>query len=264
MPAARAPLILVAEDNETNRKVILLQLELIGFAAQAAHNGVEALARWRSGAFTLLLTDLQMPLMDGYTLARTIRAEEPADVRAPIIALTASVDPGQAAHCRDAGIDLCLTKPARLAQLQLAIEAHLQPAAARTHAAETPLPAAAPGPPVDLTVLAQLVGDDPIVIGDVLRSFHASAVRAGAAIQLGAAALPSMAAAAHRLKAAARSIGAQRLGELCAGLESAGATDANPRGEELDRLLTAFASELAAVLRFVDATAPDRRLTPAP
>ena len=67
-------LILVAEDNETNQKVILRQLALLGFAADVADNGRLALERWQSGNYALLLTDLHMPEMDGYALTAAIRA----------------------------------------------------------------------------------------------------------------------------------------------------------------------------------------------
>ncbi|TAN49765.1 MAG: PAS domain S-box protein [Methylococcaceae bacterium] len=69
-------LILVAEDNETNQKVILQQLALLGYAADVAGNGREALERWQSGDHALVLTDLHMPEMDGYELAAAIRAAE--------------------------------------------------------------------------------------------------------------------------------------------------------------------------------------------
>jgi len=58
-------LILVAEDNETNQKVILRQLALLGFAADVADDGRQALELWQSGDYALLLTDLHMPKMDG-------------------------------------------------------------------------------------------------------------------------------------------------------------------------------------------------------
>ena len=62
----RGRLILVAEDNETNRKVIQRQFSLLGYAADIVENGVQALERWESGPYALLLTDLHMPEMDGY------------------------------------------------------------------------------------------------------------------------------------------------------------------------------------------------------
>jgi CheY-like chemotaxis protein len=122
-------LILVAEDNEINRLVILHQLKLIGLAADISINGRQALERWRSGAgdIALLLTDLHMPEMDGYALARAIRAEEPAGQRLPIIAVTANALRDEELRCRAAGMDGYLTKPIQRLQLQAAIEEWLGP-----------------------------------------------------------------------------------------------------------------------------------------
>jgi two-component sensor histidine kinase len=64
---AQGRLILVAEDDDINQKVILHQLGLLGYAAEVADNGTEALRLWREGNYALLLTDLHMPEMDGYT-----------------------------------------------------------------------------------------------------------------------------------------------------------------------------------------------------
>ncbi|HEX7441362.1 MAG TPA: PAS domain-containing protein, partial [Caldimonas sp.] len=130
-PEARTKgrLILVAEDNETNRQVILRQLQLVGFAADVVVNGREALASWRSGDYALLLTDLHMPEMDGYELAAAIRAEEREGHRTPIIAVTANALRDEELRCRAAGMDAYLTKPVRLPQLQAAVEAWLGPAA---------------------------------------------------------------------------------------------------------------------------------------
>ena len=124
LPASRHVL-LVAEDNETNRQLIGHQIRLIGHDAVFAADGAEALARWRSGSFDLLLTDLRMPEMDGYALAAAIRAEEPAGTRLPIIALTANGLGPEAQKCRDAGMDGYLIKPVRLEQLRDVIAAHL-------------------------------------------------------------------------------------------------------------------------------------------
>src|SRR5690606_37107209 len=69
-------LILIAEDDPTNQKVLLRQLELLGYAAEVADDGAEALHLWREGRYALLLTDLHMPEMDGYDLTAAIRSEE--------------------------------------------------------------------------------------------------------------------------------------------------------------------------------------------
>ncbi|MET0543027.1 MAG: PAS domain-containing protein [Variovorax sp.] len=123
--------LLVAEDNETNRQLIGHQIRLIGHTAVFACDGEEALARWRSERhFDLLLTDLRMPEMDGYALAAAIRAEEPAGTRLPIIALTANGLGLEEQKCRDAGMDGYLIKPVRLEQLREVIAAHLPAARA--------------------------------------------------------------------------------------------------------------------------------------
>jgi len=109
-----ADLVLVAEDNEINQHVIAAQLDLLGFRAEVVGDGRAALAGWRTGRFALVLTDLQMPEMDGYALAASIRAEETYGQRTPIIALTANALKGEFERCKSAGMDAYLTKPVTL------------------------------------------------------------------------------------------------------------------------------------------------------
>lgn len=93
-------LVLVAEDDEINQKVILQQLALLGHAAEVAPTGVEALRMWRNGHYGLVLTDLHMPEMDGYALTEAIRREEAGQRRIPILALTANALRGEANRAR--------------------------------------------------------------------------------------------------------------------------------------------------------------------
>ncbi|MGI9335132.1 MAG: response regulator, partial [Gammaproteobacteria bacterium] len=111
--ATLGELILLAEDNDTNRKLLVRQLNQIGYAVEAVENGKQALALWREGRHGLLLTDCQMPEMDGYMLAEAIRAEEPSrsGTRLPIIAATASAQHDDAKRCFAAGMDDYVTKP---------------------------------------------------------------------------------------------------------------------------------------------------------
>ena len=118
----RGQLILVAEDNDTNQKVILRQLALLGFAADVAGDGREALARWRSGDYALLLSDVHMPEMDGYQLAAAIRATAGESRHIPVIALTANALRDEAERCRVAGMDGYLSKPTRLADLKAMLD----------------------------------------------------------------------------------------------------------------------------------------------
>jgi CheY-like chemotaxis protein len=111
-------LILVAEDDAMNQKVILQQLGLLGYAGQIAADGAEALRLWRAGGYAMLLSDLHMPNMDGYELAVVIRAEEPLGTHLPIIALTANALRGETERATAAGMDGYLTKPVPLATLR--------------------------------------------------------------------------------------------------------------------------------------------------
>jgi CheY-like chemotaxis protein len=121
-PPAEGVRVLVAEDNRLNSLLIAEQLRLLAFLPEVVASGREALARWRSGAFALVLTDLNMPDMDGYALAGAIRAEEGAGPRIPILALTADAFHGKSDRWRLAGIDAYLTKPLELPTLKSALE----------------------------------------------------------------------------------------------------------------------------------------------
>ncbi|WP_372398368.1 DUF3369 domain-containing protein [Azospirillum sp. HJ39] len=125
---ARGRLILVAEDHPTNRQVIQRQLTLLGHAMETAEDGVQALALWRAGGHGLLLTDCQMPEMDGMELAHSIRAAEAAaggGTRLPIVAITANATENEAQQCLSAGMDGTLAKPVSLADLRRVLDRYL-------------------------------------------------------------------------------------------------------------------------------------------
>lgn len=111
--------ILLAEDGEDNQRLIAYHLRNAGAEVTIAGNGRIALALLHDAARTatqydLLVTDMQMPELDGYTLARTLRAEGNA---LPIIALTAHAMSEDRQHCLDAGCDDYATKPVNRAEL---------------------------------------------------------------------------------------------------------------------------------------------------
>ncbi len=206
------------------RRRLKRQLGLLGYAAEFAENGRRALALWREDRHALLLTDLHMPEMDGYELARAIRQDEQAQGRAarPLLALTASAIVGEAAQARFAGLDDYLTKPVPLHQLQAALNRSMPPpvapaALARLAAAPEPMPV------LDLQCPRALIGDEPAALNELLADFLDSArpqaAALGAALQAGDAV--RCAKLAHALKSAARSVGALALGQLCAELELA-------------------------------------------
>src|SRR5262249_49514043 len=113
-------LVLLAEDHPINRLVLVRQLNALGYAVESADNGQQALGKWASGRFGLLITDCHMPEMDGYDLARAIRRleSERRMKRIRIIACTANALEGEAAKCFDAGMDDYVAKPIELAKLR--------------------------------------------------------------------------------------------------------------------------------------------------
>jgi CheY-like chemotaxis protein/two-component sensor histidine kinase len=115
-------LVLVAEDNEINRKVIARQLELLNYAYDIARDGREALEMWSQKNYSLLVTDLQMPVMDGYELTQIIRSQEKEGKHFPILAFTANATKGEKARCIEIGMDDYLTKPVPLETLQKKLE----------------------------------------------------------------------------------------------------------------------------------------------
>jgi signal transduction histidine kinase/ligand-binding sensor domain-containing protein/CheY-like chemotaxis protein/HPt (histidine-containing phosphotransfer) domain-containing protein len=117
--------ILLAEDNLVNQKVARGALETLGYRVDIVANGAEAVAAWRTGRYSLILMDCQMPVMDGYQASREIRQSENSSKRIPIIALTADAMKGAEEQCREAGMDAYLTKPLNRTLLRNAIERHL-------------------------------------------------------------------------------------------------------------------------------------------
>jgi PAS domain S-box-containing protein len=217
-------LVLVAEDNEINQKVILRQLGLLGYAADVSNGGRDALERWQTGDYSLLLADLHMPDMDGYQLTAAIRVQEGAEQHGLIIALTADVLKGGAEQCRDAGMDDYLCKPARLSEVKAMLEKWLpHDRGGKWAAPRLPGTKSPGGRPVDIMVLEELVGRDPDVIREFLRAFWISTTKTAA--ELEAACLNRnaglIADLAHKLKSPARSVGAMRLAELCDELQRA-------------------------------------------
>ena len=104
--------------------------DVAGATRRVHGNGQEALRMWREGSYALLLTDLHMPDMDGYTLTESIRQEEatrPGGRRMPILALTANALHGEAMRALASGMDDYMTKPLQLDMLRAALERWMQP-----------------------------------------------------------------------------------------------------------------------------------------
>lgn len=114
--------VLLVEDNPINRELIQQQLEALGFSVDTAEDGREGLLAWRQHEHLAVLTDINMPVMDGYALARALR-ERSASV--PILAITATALASERERCRQAGITDLLLKPLNLDTLGRVLQHHL-------------------------------------------------------------------------------------------------------------------------------------------
>jgi signal transduction histidine kinase/CheY-like chemotaxis protein/HPt (histidine-containing phosphotransfer) domain-containing protein len=241
-------LVLLAEDNETNRDVIQEQLRLLGYACEVAVDGLAALTMWRTGRYALLLTDCHMPHMDGFELSEAIRKAEPAGTRLPIVAITANAMQGEAERCKARGMDDYLSKPLRMVALAPMLARWLplaeQPAQVQLPMLALDGAAPADAPPAELpvwdaTTLGQLVGDNPLMHRRWLGKFVINAERQVSAIvdALAAGDFTVAADEAHSLKSAARMVGALHFGELCEAIETAGSAGDGPACIALDQEL---------------------------
>jgi len=234
-------LILLAEDNETNSEVMRAQLDMLGYAVEVASDGLKALEMWRSGRYALLLTDCHMPNMDGFELTSAIRSAEAKDTHLPIIAVTANAMEGELQHCLQRGMDDYLSKPLRLHELRPMLAKWLPHAQAgadiipdadslhkKAGAEDSPYVhnennSSADSPVWDNNTLRNLVGDNTAMHRRFLKKFVANAVGQMASIVTAATSgdLSTAAEIAHKLKSAARSVGALQLGDLCQQMETA-------------------------------------------
>ncbi|MBI2381266.1 MAG: CHASE domain-containing protein [Gammaproteobacteria bacterium] len=243
-------LILVAEDNPTNQEVILRQLNLLGYQALVADNGRAALELYQAHRFRLVLSDCHMPEMDGFQFTARVRELEQGGRRTPIVALTANALLGESERCLAAGMDDYMAKPVELSVLQRCLHKWLP-------LDEAPPEAAAAEPVLDLAVLERLVGPDKAAHAKILGGFH-GALPERLAIFMAAFAqrdLRALAMECHKLKSAAKSVGALALAELCANLERAARAEDGERAvglaarfEKLARQTQAAAAEALAGL----------------
>jgi CheY-like chemotaxis protein len=119
--------ILLAEDNPINQKLATKLLEKRGHRITTVANGLEALAALEKDNFDVVLMDVQMPEMDGWTASEAIRkGERGSNHHIPILALTAHAMKEYEDRCYQAGMDGFVTKPFEAAELYLAVESVIQ------------------------------------------------------------------------------------------------------------------------------------------
>ena len=167
--STEGPCVLVVDDHPVNREVLVLQLKLLGITSDTAANGVDALAAWARGRYAAVLADIHMPLMDGYELARQLRATEANGGKAhtPIVAVTANAMKGEEERCLAAGMDAYLAKPVKIERLRTILQRWLPVSKDSTGTSIE----ATQQSVIDRRVLASWLGDDEVAIHSLLENF---------------------------------------------------------------------------------------------
>lgn len=203
-------LILVVDDHPVSRNVLVQQLNLLGYSAQIASSGAQAMSMLQSKHFALLFTDYDMPGMDGCELARHIRKLEREESLKPmlIIAYTANALANAKSNCITAGMNDYLSKPVALMTLMNLLDKWL------------PIPMAHP---IDRALITEIVGDDESAICDVLKDYQRAALQDTAKLQqaIKEEDMAQVTMMIHRIKGASDLIGAKALVRLCQKIETA-------------------------------------------
>jgi signal transduction histidine kinase/CheY-like chemotaxis protein/HPt (histidine-containing phosphotransfer) domain-containing protein len=218
-------LVLVVDDHPTNRTLLVRQVHALGYAAESAENGVQALEMWKSGRFGIVITDCNMPEMDGFELARSIRRLETRNgsKRIPIISCTANALGDECDRCLAAGMDDCLVKPVALSQILKKLDQWL-PIPDATALSALPSStrgnhqgAATASVPIDRSVLAEISAGNTATERDILIDFRR--INDEDAIMLERAVatsdFPQVRRATHRMLGASRMVGAFGFASVC-------------------------------------------------
>jgi two-component system sensor histidine kinase EvgS len=222
--AVKSLKVLVVDDHPVNRLLLCRQLSERGPHTVDVEDGERGLVVWRGQPFDALITDINMPGIDGHELARAIREEEAATGRARclILGLTANAQIEEQQRCLAAGMDDCLFKPILLRELSQALLA--------AEAGETQVESVdnQGSTEFDLSALLQVVGADNPLIGqlreEVLSSLRADLERLDVSGRKGdRAGLRDL---AHHVTGGAHMIGAERVVSACRILEQACRDDA--------------------------------------
>jgi PAS domain S-box-containing protein len=233
-----APVLLV-EDSRGNQRVAMSMLRRLGYTADVAADGLEALSALSRREYVAVLMDLQMPNMDGYETARRIREREAAasvreaQCRIPVIAMTASVLAGERGRVLAAGMDDYVAKPFRTDDLRVVLERWASvPSHDESEERAEPAVGSVPGTAragcadvLDETVLSDLhrldaqIGDD--FLGTLVPEFLSDAGVRLAALRdaVEAADLDAVRRTAHLFKGSSGSIGAKALAAALGNLE---------------------------------------------
>lgn len=237
-------LVLVVDDHPVNRIILMRQVNTLGYAAESAVDGVEALELWRGGRFALVVTDCNMPNMNGYELAHDIRQIEVeiGRPRTPMIACTANAQGGESDLCIDAGMDDYIAKPVELMELLSKLTRWL------------PIPevaSALASPSVDIEVLLAIAGHDEAGRRELITMFCRIndedarllrvAVRSNDVLQVRN--------ISHRMKGACKVVGAFAFASVCERIEFASQVK---DWEAIDSSMARFDHELIRMEHFFE------------
>jgi len=253
--ARSRPRILVAEDNAVNQKVAVKMLERLGYWADVAADGLEAVEALSRLPYGAVLMDVQMSEMDGYEATAEIRRREGLDKHTPIIAMTANVMRGDREKALEARMDDYVSKPVNLEQLEQVLARWVSREEKKTE----PGAYAASGPSIDHSVLdglRDLQGEgEPDILCELIELFLADLppqlVALREAVQSGD--FLSVERIAHTLKGSSGNMGAVRMAAICAELGEIGRSETlagapvwiSRLEEEFERVRVAFEESLA-------------------
>ncbi len=248
------PLVLAVDDNPTNRLLIARQLGALGVRVQTASNGQEALRMWRADDFAMVITDCNMPEMDGYALARAIRATEAAQgrLRIPVLGWTANALANALSVCQDAGMDAVLTKPSELGQLRSLLVTLLPGTLAQpTKMGASPDHAM---PVIDMKIVQEVCGTNREILSDFSRSVRESlqiqVSELNTALENGH--MTMIEQASHKMNGSAGVIGAQALMALCTRIEQVASSGLVAELPVLQTLLSQEAQRVLDALAALD------------
>jgi PAS domain S-box-containing protein len=216
--------VLLVEDNLVNQKVAQRFLQRLGCEVTVVENGAESVTAWEQGDFKLVLMDVQMPVMDGYTATREIRDRETGRRRTPIVALTANAMIGQLERCLEAGMDGLLTKPLAVEALQDVLERYglaMTELSSLDATAVSEIITTSSTSPLDVAQLRELAGDDAEFFRSIAETFAGSSAQLLGEMRAAAAEgdAVTLAKAAHALKGASANLYAEKLREQAAEIE---------------------------------------------
>jgi signal transduction histidine kinase/CheY-like chemotaxis protein len=222
MATALPARLLLVEDSPINQKVALRMLERLGYRADVACDGEEAVEVVQKIAYDVVFMDLQMPVLDGIEATRRIRSSAAVSRQPWIVALTAEALAGDEARCRAAGMNGYVSKPVSMATLAAAIERGMLTRSASGPRRTTPLPAEE----IEAlhTSLAELASElDPEFVDTLVRALLEGLVRHRATLLEAHANADRVALGrvAHSLLGESGNVGAARLARACAALQRA-------------------------------------------